>query len=222
MGLEQTRMTSKQQHLEQVIQNLKIGDIILVRSRQGVISRLIRFASASYWTHVALVFDVPQYLNEGVGLDEVLIAETDVGVQMSVHRLQSYLLQSDRYELGIKRMPGLSDEERERFRGLFLGALDTPYDVLRVFIFFIKTLVAWITGINVSFKAAQQLIKTRQLVCTTFAQRSYYLAVAPHKRRRVIFRGHENKLGFLEQMESITPGDIARSRNTIWLHNPHS
>jgi len=215
-------MTSKQQRLESVIKSLKIGDIVLVRSRLGMISRLIRFASASYWTHVALVFDVPQYLTEGVGLDEVLIAETDVSVQMSVHRLQNYLLQPDRFEIGIKRMPGLSDEERERFRGLFLGALDTPYDVLRVIVFFIQTLVTWFTGINISFKAAQQLIKTRRLVCSTFAQRSYYLAVAPHKRHSVIFRGHENRLGLLEQMEFITPGDIARSRNTIWLYNPHN
>ncbi len=207
--------------LQQVVRNLKIGDLILVHTKKDPISSLIRLTTESYWTHVALVFDVPHTIAKGVSLDEVLIVETAPGEPLAVHRLQHYLTQPDKYDLGFKRMPGMSDEERERFRGFFLEVLDTPYDLFRVFLMFAQMVYTWIAKVNVSFRAAGQMITTRRYICTTFAQRAYYLAVAPHKRHLVLFRGHEHDIGFLEQMEKITPATIASSPNTVWLHNPH-
>lgn len=207
--------------LLKAVRNLKIGDLILVHTHKDPMSRLIRATTDSYWEHVALVFDVPHQITKGVSLDEVLIVETSPGNPLTVHRLQYYLMHPEIYALGFKRMPDMSDEEREKFRGLFLEALDTPYDLKRIALIFIQMVYTWVTKMNISFNVAGQMISTRRYICTTFAQRAYYLAVAPHKRHTVLFRGHETDIGFLEQMEKITPATIAASPNTVWLHNPH-
>lgn len=203
--------------LEQTLKKLQIGDIILVHT-QRPISEWIRRATKSYWSHVALVFDVPH--EGGLGHDHLIIEATDDGIQL--HRLSSYLNDPWKYKLGIKRVKNLTEEERHRFRGFFLDAVDTPYDFTRLKAFFLLVFLNKATKKDYTGYFARRKIDPHRFICTTFAQRAYYLAVPPEKKPKVLFRGHEKNIGFLEQMEFIAPKDIASSPAAEWLYNPRT
>lgn len=203
--------------LENALRQLKVGDIILVHTRRRL-SEWIRKATGSYWSHTALVFDVPQ--NFGLGHDHIIIEADDLeGVQ--IHRLSTYLNEPERYTLGIKRMKNITDEERERFRGFFLDVVDTPYDTARLGAFFVLVAVNKLLKRDLTGFFARKKVNADRFICTTFAQRAYYLAVPPEKRKDVLFRGNDPEVGLLEQMEVIAPRDIAVSPATEWLYNPH-
>lgn len=210
-------MPSKALYRDQseAIRHLKVGDIVFVQSRT-VLGGFIRKATGSHWSHVALVFDVSDV--SGTEKD-VLIVEADW--QIEIHRLTVYLHDPETYELGFKRVSFLTDEERERFRGFFLDAVDTPYDSRRLVAFLFQSWFAWLYGMNATLDMARQYTNTKNYICTSFSQRAYYLAVAPEKRGRTLFRDGDKGLDFLQLMEQITPADMARSRNTEWLWNPH-
>ncbi len=215
-------LRSKYKTQDEAIRNLKIGDIILVHWKEDFVSGLIRTSTASYWEHVAIVFDVPHQIDDGASLDEVLIVETSQSSALTLHRLQSYLRYTENCVLGFKRMPGLSDGERERFRGFFLDALGAPYDLKRILFMLIQILITWILHINISIEHAAKKIQTQRYTCTSLIQRAYYLAVDPKKRPQTLFRDNDKDANFIQKMEQITPGQIATSENTIWLHNPHN
>lgn len=200
--------------LDEAVRNLKVGDIIFVHAKT-LLGKLIRHSTDSHWSHVAIVFDVPDV--SGTEHD-VLIIEADW--QVEIHRLTTYLHEPDLYEVGFKRMSFLTDEERERFRGFFLDAVDTPYDAYRLLLFFTQTVLAWAAHMDIGYAAARSVINTDNYICTSLTQRAYYLAVTPEKRGHTIFRRNEKGVDFLRQMEEITPAHIARSDNTEWLYNP--
>jgi hypothetical protein len=203
--------------LERALARLKVGDIILVHSI-GPIGKWIRRATKSYWSHVALVFDVP--VDGGLGHDHTII-EADDGEGVQIHRLSTYLNEPGKYELGIKRMKNMNDEERDRFRGFFLDVVDTPYDTARLGAFFLLVAVNKLFKRDFTGYFARRKINPSRFICTTFAQRAYYLAAPPERRSEVLFRGHEPEVGLLEQMEFIAPRDVATSPATEWLYNPH-
>jgi hypothetical protein len=197
--------------------NLKIGDIVLVHTDGFFISKLIRRTTTSYWSHVALVFDViPNSTNYP---DVLLIEALNRGIE--IHRIEHYLRKPEKYTLGIKRIPVLNDEERDRFRGFFLDAVDTPYDFSRLFSYFTKNIVDRIFGKNIVNWLSKKVIDVDQFICTTFAQRAFYLAVAKEKRDLVLMRKKNKQLNFLFQMEEVSPKNYADSKNAIWLYNPH-
>ena len=207
---------AKYKDIYKALPNLKIGDIFLIHTRGYWISKLIRKTTNSYWSHVALVFEVIP--NKTDYPDILLIEALDRGIE--IHRLEHYLRHPKKYSLGIKRLPILNDAERDRFRGFFLDAVDTPYDFSRLFSYFLKKFVQRVFGEGITNWITKKVIDVDQYICTTFAQRAFYLAVPKEKRDKVLMRSGEN-LNFLLQMEEITPGDYATSENTIWLFNPH-
>jgi hypothetical protein len=209
-------MPAKARFREQAsaIRDLKVGDIVLVHAKT-VLGKLVRSTTKSHWSHVALVFDIIDISDTE---KDVLIVEAAWFIE--IHRLSVYLNEPDVYELGFKRMSCLTDEERDRFRGYFLDAVDTPYDARRLMAYFFRSWLAWIYGMNATLDMARRYIDTQNFICTSFAQRSYYLAVSPDKRGRTLFRKDDRNVDFLLQMEQITPADIARSQNTAWLYNP--
>ncbi len=200
---------------EQAIRHLQPGDMVFVHAKT-VLGTMIRRTTGSHWSHVALVFDTPD-----VSATERDVLIVEAAWQVEIHRLSAYLLEPHTYELGFKRMTCLTDEERERFRGFFLDAVDTPYDQRRLIAFFFQSWLAWIYGVNATVDMARQYTDTKNYICTSFSQRAYYLAVAPEKRGQTLFRGDDKGLDFLQLMEQISPADMARSRNTKWLYNPH-
>ncbi len=201
--------------LRRTLKRLKVGDIMMVHTKRPV-SGWIRRSTKSFWSHVALVFEAPK--DRGFGND-ILIIEALEGTGVQLHRLSTFLNNPWRYEIGFKRMKHLTDEERDRFRGFFLDLVDTPYDLNRLGAYFLSTAIKKVAKRDYSARLARRNIDPKKLICTTFAQRAYYLAVAPEKRAQVLFRGHDPSIGFLEQMEIITPKDIAASPATEWLYN---
>jgi hypothetical protein len=203
--------------IQETIPHLQIADIVLVSTRGNVISQLIRKKSQSYWSHVALVIDFPSM---GAGSRDVLLVEAlDRGIE--IHRLDRYVRHPEKYRLGIKRVPRLTSQERERIRGFFLDAVDTPYNFSRLFTFFLRSRIVRLFGRGALFFFARKMINLNKFICTTFAQRSFYLGVSEEKRERVLFRGDDDAVNFLHQMEEITPGHIAQSPRCVWLYNPH-
>ncbi|MDF1496746.1 MAG: YiiX/YebB-like N1pC/P60 family cysteine hydrolase [Patescibacteria group bacterium] len=203
--------------MQAALPQLKIGDVILVHTKGYWLSKLIRRATSSYWSHVALVFDViPNSTNHP---DVLIIEALDRGIE--IHRIEHYLRNPKKYDIGIKRIPILNDQERERFRGFFLDAVDTPYDFSRLFSYFTKKFVNKIFGTEIVNWITKHVIDIDQYVCTTFAQRAFYLAVSKEKRDLVLMRKKNKQLNFLLQMEEISPKDYAESENAIWLFNPH-
>lgn len=201
--------------IEEAIPHLLVGDIILMRYRRGRVYRAIREASRSYWNHAALVFDRPVV---GGHRQTLIIEALPRGIE--IHRLEAYVADPATFDIGIKRMKGLTDEERERFRGFFLDAVDTPYDMTRLLAYLFRSAIAKLAGAKRTEYLTRRIINVGNFVCTSFAQRAFWLAAAPNKRDRMLFR-EDGDLNFLYQLEYITPGDIARSRNTAWLYNPH-
>lgn len=209
---------AKHDKLQDALAQLKIGDIILINHHKGIfIPQMIHRVSRSYWSHLALVFDV---LRHGNGYHDVLLIEAVTnGIQL--HRIENYSHYLDHYDIGIKRMKGLTEEERERFRGFFLDAVDTPYDFSRLFSYFFTNLVTKFFGRRITNLLASRVIDVNQYICTTFAQRAFYLAVDKKKREQMLILGESKKLNFLFQMEMITPKDFAVSERAEWLYNPH-
>ncbi len=203
--------------LERALKELRVGDIVLMRYHRGAIYRAIREIDRSHWNHAALVFDV---LDDGQGHRTILVIEAMPG-GIEVHRLKRYLDDPKRYEIGFKRMPILDDQSRSRFLGFFLDVLGTPYDFTRLAAFLLRKYILRFGGAKAQEYLAKRAVNTDQFICTSFAQRAYYLAVPPELREKTLFR-RDRSLDFLTRMEQITPGDIARSPNTEWLYNPHS
>ncbi|MBU2566634.1 hypothetical protein KKG46_03685 [Patescibacteria group bacterium] len=207
---------AKYKTIDKALPNLKVGDIFLIHTKGFWVSKLVRKTTKSYWSHVALVFEVIH--NKTDYPDVLLIEALDRGIE--IHRVEHYLRHPKEYDVGIKRIPILTDTERDRFRGFFLDAVDTPYDFSRLFSYFLKNFVQKIFGQAITNWITKKVINIDQYICTTFAQRAFYLAVPREKRDKVLMRDGEG-FNFLLQMEEITPRDYAISKNSEWLYNPH-
>lgn len=199
-----------------VVGRLQVADIVLVRHARGTIERAIRKASGSYWNHAALVFEVLP--SEGGKHDVLIIEALPEGV--GIHRLRKYSDEPHRYDVGVKRMPGLSEEERLRIRTFFLDVIDTKYNFPLLIAYLFRSAIAKLFGVKGVDYIKKRIIKPDQFVCTSFAQRAFYLGL-PEARRDTAFFRDDRDLSFLDRLVAITPGDIARSRNTEWLYNPH-
>lgn len=201
---------------EEAFRDLQVADLVLMRYKFGLVPHYIRKADHSYWNHAALVFDVPQ---SGSGRKDVLIIEA-LPEGIEVHRLKRYANDRRRYDIGVKRVPGLTDDERERIRSFFLDAVDSSYDYTRLFGFILRSAIARLLGVKSTDYIRHRVINPGDFTCTSFAQRAFYLALPPEKRERVYFK-KGIRVSFSDKMETVTPGDIARSENTEWLYNPH-
>lgn len=200
----------------EAIRNLRVADIIMTRTKHANwLLRGVRKMSHSYWNHSALVFEVVR--QEGVEPEVLIVEALDKGIE--IHRLHTYLNEKD-FDIGIKRIPHITDEERERILAYFLEKIDTPYDFTRLFGYMLNRIVMKLAGVKVRDMIAQRIINIDNFVCSSFTQRAFYLGVAPQKRDQVMFKENAGT-NFLYQMEFISPGDIARSKNAEWLYNPH-
>lgn len=197
-----------------LVPNLEIGDIVLI-SNVLPTSRMIKFFTNSYWSHVGLVFDIlhPDSKNRIA----LVIEAID---QIEIHRLRVYMNNLGTRRIGFKRFPGLTDEQRQKIRGFFLENVDMPYDWNRIYSYLASGMIARLSGIDVSAYLTRKGITVENFVCSTFVQRAFYLALPAKERDRAIFRRNP-KLNLLEQLEVCSPSDIARSENVEWLWNPH-
>ena len=202
--------------MKSAMRNMRVADIILTRTKNANwLLRSIRDLSRSHWNHSALVFQVIQQEDAD---PEVLIVEAlDHGIE--IHRLHNYL-DSKEFDVGVKRIPHLTESERERILAYFLEKIDMPYDFTRLFGYMLNRVALKLAGVQVRDMIAERIINVDNFVCSSFTQRAFYLGVAPNKRERVLFKKGTGT-NFLYQLEFISPGDIAKSPNCDWLYNPH-
>jgi len=114
---------------------LQVGDILLFSHYDTVLARSIIKRTGSKWTHAGLVFMVP---DKKLLFDNILIVEAlDKGIE--VHRIQQYTYNLDIYDIGVKRVPGLSPQIRKKVLAYMFNHVDVPYNFLRLFINFINT-----------------------------------------------------------------------------------
>jgi len=205
--------------LEEVYENLEIGDIVLVNRKFGIYQQILKKVTGrSHWNHMAMVFDIVK--TDDDHHDVIVIEALEQGIE--VHRLQKYIRRPDGFDLGFKRLPGLKKSEKERIRGFFLDAVDTPYDYSSAITYLFKKPLMHILGTEVTDFIARKVIKPSYFVCTSFAQRAFYMALPPNERDRSLFIPDDDNskdLNFLYQLIEITPTDVARSKNTQWLYN---
>ncbi len=192
---------------------LKLGDIILVRHKRGGLMRwLLRQVTRSYWDHIALII-FPKNETKGYGAD-ILIEAIQYGLMTSlrrgieIHRLEKYLDDPDKFDIGIKRVAWLDDGMRNRIRAFLLMNVDTPYYPISS----VKLFMAWIS------KGYRRMFFRRQrFTCSGLIQKAFYEAADWEQRSKVIFRN----IGYTPiQLQDITrPDDIANSEACEWVWN---
>jgi hypothetical protein len=192
---------------------LQIGDIILTRDTSALLSRSIRKVTGSYWNHVLLVFFIPD--QRTLFNNTLLISAETHGIE--VHRIQRYTHHFDHVDLGVKRVPGLSDELKDKIVSYAFNQVDIPYDYTRLAGFILKTIENVVSPGNRHLR--KFLVNQDAFICSSFVQKAFYDALPPERKYSVIFK---NEFDATSSLEDITPADIARSHNTEWVYNAHN
>lgn len=194
---------------------LQVADIILTRDTRSALSGSIRKILGSYWNHAVIVFFVPN--QSRLFKNILIISAEDHGIE--IHRIQKYTKHFDYLELGVKRIPGLSEEVRARVLSFLMNNVDIPYDYLRLLGFLLKFVELKLKGGNKHVK--DFLINKDTFVCSSFIQKAFYNAVAKEQKQAVVFKNGIDKRDLPLALEEVTPADIARSNNCEWIYNPH-
>lgn len=208
---------SKKMNEWYVVENqLKTADIILVHGKNRIF-KTIQERGNSYWNHLAVVLQAPQ---PALGIrGAFIIGAIDSGIE--VHRLRKYSEEMDRFDIGVKRLPGLTDEMRQQILSYMLNKIDAPYDYTRLFGYIFEgVLMACLP--KKLFKKVRRAIITSQpnsFVCSTFIQHAFFESVPRKMQAKTFAREH---LRSLMEIEEITPADFARSENYEWVFNPHN
>ena len=192
---------------------LQLADIILVRDK-SLLSRTIRSVTKSYWSHAIIVFAVP---DAAMLFNNTLVISAENG-GIEIHRIQKYTKHFDYFDFGVKRVPGLSAETKAKVLSYVLNNVDIPYDYLRLFGFLMYFILS---KIRKNGQAHLQKIFTNEnaFICSSFIQKAFYAAVPKEKKYAAVFKEDRSSRFFLEE---VTPADIARSKNCVWLYNPHN
>lgn len=185
---------------------LQVADIVLSREKTWL-SKAICEATNSYWSHVSIVFAVP----DGNFNNTLLISAERTGIE--IHRIQKYTKDFDFYDLGVKRIPGLTDKTRKKVLSYVLNNVDLPYDYSRLFELFLDYLANRFLGKKIMHPVCDE----NAFICSAFIQKAFYNVLPNKKKDSVVFSDKQNKF-FLEE---VTPADIARSKNCDWIYNRH-
>jgi len=128
---------------------------------------------------------------------------------VSLHRLDKYLSRPDRYVVGIKHVPGISEEVRRRIVLYMLMNLDAPY-------------WQWdeigITVASFSKTLSKRVLRYQRFSCSGLIQKAFYDAVSHKDRPSVIFKKDTHSPVDLQEL--INPGDFAKSEKCEWIYNP--
>ncbi|MFC1640465.1 hypothetical protein ACFL2D_00265 [Patescibacteria group bacterium] len=189
------------------IPDLQVADLVLVRTKGNFLRYLLRRATNSHWDHVALVIFPRNYKK---GYMNNLIVETRDERGISIHKMEKYVNFPEKYDIGIKRVPGLKHDVRKRIISYMLMNVDAPYYRLKHRRFLLAI---------VSKKYSEKLFGRQRYCCSGFVQKAFYDAADWSSREKYVFR--EDYLSPIELQDITTPGDIAKSNNAKWIYNPH-
>jgi hypothetical protein len=202
----------RQEGWQKILPHLQFADIILTRDERALLSRSIRKVTDSYWNHVVIVFNVPN--NKTMFHNTLVIGAETHGIE--IHRLERYINHFDYIDVGVKRVPGLSEEMRQKVISYVTNHVDIPYDYIRLFGFIVNALENFFKKGNAHLRTF--LTNRDAFICSSFVQKAFYEIAPPQKKNRMIFK---NGFDALSSLEEVTPADIARSKNCQWIYNPH-
>lgn len=196
------------------IPQLRIGDIVLVRMKQGGVTRAIqRKLTKSYWDHAALIV-FPRDLSRG-HLHDILMESYRITKQTTLipgatmHLLDKYLCDPKKYDVGICRFEWLDLKVRKRIRTFALMNVDTPYYPIRFFPFLFALL---------SKTYLRRFMERQRYSCSGFVQKAFYEGVDRKDRRKVVFRQGYTPI---QLQDIVAPGNIPKNEFLVWVWNKH-
>ncbi len=199
---------------------LKAGDIVMVHIKKSLLRKLIRAVTKSYWDHVIMIVYAAgeNKLKHSIIIENIKPPHSFIFFLLDyflegteVHRLEKYLNNPKKYDVGVKRVPWLSEEHRHRVSSFLVTTIDTPYWRLSFLAFF----VAWIWP-----QYRKWFLRKQRWSCSALVQRAYYEAMDNWEERlKVIFK--EGDLSPIEIQDLISPAEIAKSSNSEWIYNKH-
>jgi hypothetical protein len=222
---------------------LKRADVVLVGGKKSFISRMIKKATNSHWSHAALVFVIP---HRQTGFENTFLIES-IGDGVDITDLSYYLKEhAEEYDVGIRRLDhdwfsgdGKGLSIRKRVRGNMLNSIKAEYDfgaILQIGMMLLRKLIF---GIRARLSGLEKTVsKTRakgrrvpsQFICSGFVQYGFYNAIKSmidkgelhdEKLREVIFNPHLNSdsgISDYEVMLSTTPENIAATDKLTWKY----
>lgn len=202
------------EHIHGKLPTLMVADIVLIRHKDNLTRALLRKITNSYWDHSALIVFTK---NPALGYSHDIIEESiqfgllnKVRRGVELHRLEKYLNDPEKYDVGIKRVPILDDDIRERVRSFMLMNVDAPYYRLPFLDFFF----AWLSkGIRA------YVLRRQRFSCSGLIQKAFYEASDWNNRYQLVFRKYGGTP--IELQDLTTPGDFATSPNCEWIWNRH-
>ncbi|MDH5785086.1 MAG: hypothetical protein OEZ16_05675 [Chromatiales bacterium] len=165
-------------------EHLKRGDIVLCRGKKGMLSRMIRWGTKSYFSHAALVFAVP---HPDEGFDKAFVIES-VGDGIDLTDLEHYL-QTDDYDIAVRRLeqPWFKDKSPElpkMIRGHMLDFIKANYDLRMILrLGFSLAVNILLRRKHAPFEELLQELLERDtilpsaFICSGFVQHGYYKTV---------------------------------------------
>ena len=194
---------------------LQVADIILVHGNSPFF-RAIQRRSGSYWNHMAVVLQPPK---PELGIrGAFIIGAIDSGIE--VHRLRKYSEDTERFDIGVKRFPGLTAEMCQHILSYMLNKIDSPYDYTRLAGYLFEGVLRTVLPKKIFKKVRHFFIASRPnaFVCSTFIQHAFFESVSKNMQSQTFAREHVDKL---LEIEETTPADFARSKNYEWVFNEH-
>jgi hypothetical protein len=193
---------------------LRVADIVMIRHRKNFFRFFLRkVMGGNYWDHTALVIypkDEKEEIEHDIIVESIrykpLFLSPMRGVAM--HRLDRYLNDPDLYDVGIRRVSGLSNEQLDRVRMFMLMNVDAPYWPWQKF----KIVLA-----AFSKRWAKRILERQRFSCSGLIQKAFYDAMEWNEKGRVVFK--RGIWSPLELQELVTPADIAESSQAEWVYN---
>lgn len=194
---------------------LKPADILMIHDRHSWMAKRIRAGSKSYWNHMAIILMPKVDLPIGGPL---IIEASYSGVE--IHQVRKYTGDFDRYDLGVMRVPDMTDAERESLAMKFILAnLDREYDYVRLFGLVLGQFLQLIS-MKLALRYIRRITDREAFVCTTFVHRAIH-ARSAHLPSNVGVTSDDPAMREMIREEMITPGDISREPCLEWILNRH-
>jgi hypothetical protein len=215
--------------------HLRRGDIVLCRGRRGMVSRLVRWATRSHFSHAAMVFLVPA---RDDGFDRAFLIES-VASGVDLTPLAYYVEQeSGRYDVAIKRLdaPWFTVDVGRQVRGWMLNLIKATYDYGTVWRLAGHALRRLVFGVGARTVGLRRMIERRErrggrvpgdFICSGFVQYGYYRAIEQLVGRGQLPAACLRAVMFSPALPpepdeadlvAVTPEDLARAPHLAWKY----
>lgn len=136
-----------------------------------------------------------------------------------INMLDAYAGYPARYDIGVKRFPGLTVSERERIVAFARAAATARYDILRVIGFLIDPVVEALLPRRLWLWIWEHVwINRQRYVCSTLVQKAFVHGVDPDRHAAVYVR--PPTVAAID-VECTSAADFARAEQYAWIFNPH-